>query len=302
MRLFGGERIQSLMTTLGLDDDQPIENRIITRSIENAQRKVEGRDFGIRKNVLQFDDVLNHQREIIYGQRSRVLNGESMREYIMGMIHESIASAFTQFLGTDTPDDWNLVGLRDYYMGWVTKPDDFIYSRDELSTLEKDKMCKDLTDRTVKIYEAREETFGEDVMRELERVFLLRVVDEHWMNHIDDMDALRQGIYLRAYGQRDPVVEYRREGYRMFNEMIDSIREDTIRLLLTVQIHRQEDVPTRQQAAPVQNLQHEGTPTSGSDNGPVKKMPIHVQKKPGRNDPCPCGSGKKYKNCHGRND
>ena len=301
MRLFGGERIQGLMDTLGLDDDMPIENRLITNSIENAQRKVEGKNFGIRKNVLQFDDVMNRQREIIYGQRRRVLDGESMRDYVLGMIRESIESAFTQFLSGDVPDAWNLVGLRDYYLGWVTKPDDYVYTRDELTALEKNEMLQKLTDRTIALYGAREEAFGEDVMRELERVIILRVVDEKWMDHIDAMDALRQGMYLRAYGQKDPVVEYRIEGFQMFEEMIGSIREDAVRLLLTVQIHRQEE-PVRQPVSPVQNTQHVGTPTSGTDEGPVKKMPIHVGKKPGRNDPCPCGSGKKYKNCCGRDD
>ncbi|ADU28169.1 preprotein translocase subunit SecA [Ethanoligenens harbinense] len=301
MRLFGGERIQGLMDTLGLDDDVPIENRLITNSIENAQRKVEGKNFGIRKNVLQFDDVMNRQREIIYGQRRRVLDGESMRDYVLGMVRESIESAFVQFVSGDVPDEWNLVGLRDYYMGWITKPDDYVYTRDELAALEKNEMLQKLIDRTAALYGAREEAFGEDVMRELERVIILRVVDEKWMDHIDAMDALRQGMYLRAYGQKDPVVEYRIEGFQMFEEMIGSIREDVVRLLLTVQIHRQEE-PVRQPVTPVQNTQHVGTPTSGTDDGPVKKMPIHVGKKPGRNDPCPCGSGKKYKNCCGRDD
>ncbi|MFT9076692.1 preprotein translocase subunit SecA [Ethanoligenens sp.] len=301
MRLFGGERIQGLMDTLGLDDDQPIENRLITSSIENAQRKVEGKNFGIRKNVLQFDDVMNRQREIIYGQRRRVLDGESMREYVMGMIKESVESAFAQFVGGDTPDVWNLIGLREYYMGWMTKPDDYVYTRDELAALEKKEMMQRLIDRTVQIYSAREEAFGEEVMRELERVILLRVVDEKWMDHIDAMDALRQGMYLRAYGQKDPVVEYRIEGFQMFDEMVASIREDAVRLLLTVQIHR-EEAPVREPVSPVQNTEHVGTPTSGTDDGPVKNKPIHVGKKPGRNDPCPCGSGKKYKNCCGRDD
>ncbi len=307
MRLFGGEKIQRLMDTLGVDDDMPIENRLITTSIENAQRKVEGKNFGIRKNVLQFDDVMNRQREVIYGERRRVLNGESMRGYVMNMVHESIESAFDQFLGGDTPDEWNFNGLRDYYMGWITKPDDFVFSRDDLAMLEKKELMENLVKRTEQLYEIREKAFGEDVMRELERVILLRVVDEKWMDHIDMMDALRDGMYLRAYGQQDPVVEYRREGFRRFEEMIFSIREETVRLLLTVQVRRTEE-PVRQAVMPSQTTEHHGSvPTSGAASGSQKaetpkKKPVRIGKKPGRNDPCPCGSGKKYKNCCGRDD
>lgn len=295
MRLFGGERIQGLMETLGLDDDQPIENRMLTGSIESAQRKVEGRNFGIRKNVLQFDDVMNRQREIIYKQRSEVLDGKSMKDYIQHMIDESIERSFEEFVGSDpTPDNWNLNGLRDYYLGWLTKEDDFDYDTDMLQEMKPEDIKDELLERAHKIYEQREKQFGEEIMRELERVILLRVVDEKWMNHIDAMDELRQGIYLRAYGQLDPVVEYRREGFEMFDEMVSAIREDTVRLMLTVQVKREEE-PKREQVA-------KPTVASHGDDEEEKKKPVRVGKKPGRNDPCPCGSGLKYKKCCGKDD
>ena len=295
MRLFGGDRIQGLMSTLGIDEEQPIENRMITRSIENAQEKVEGRNFGIRKNVLQYDDVMNRQREIIYGQRRRVLDGESMRDYVVQMIGESIDNAFDQFLGDPVHDNWNLSGLRDYFLGWLTGETDYHYTRDELQDLDKEELKEDLKNRAMEIYERREKEFGEELMRELERVILLRVVDEKWMDHIDAMDQLREGIGLRAYGQRDPVVEYRIEGFDMFDEMVASIREDTVRLILTVQVRREEE-PKREQVARPMVASH------GGDDSEEKKKPVRVAKKPGRNDPCPCGSGKKYKKCCGAKD
>lgn len=296
MRLFGGERIQGLMETLGIEEDQPIENKMLTNSIENAQRKVEGRNFGIRKNVLQFDDVMNRQREIIYKQRQQVLNGESMKDYILKMIEESIDRSYQQFIGNDpTPDNWNITGLRDYYLGWLTKEDDFDYDISELQELKPEEDIKEeLIERAHKMYEAREEMFGEEIMRELERVILLRVVDEKWMDHIDAMDELRQGIYLRAYAQQDPVVEYRREGYDMFDDMVAAIREDTVRLILTVQLRREEEPQREQVAQPI-------AASHGDDSEDTKK-PVKVGKKPGRNDPCPCGSGKKYKKCCGRDE
>jgi preprotein translocase subunit SecA len=294
MRLFGGDRIQGLMETLGLEEDQPIENRMLTTSIENAQRKVEGRNFGIRKNVLQFDDVMNKQREVIYGQRGQVLDGVSMRDYVVNMIDESLNRSFDQFIGTDPiPDNWNLIGLRDYYLGWLTKEDDFDYDREILQELHPEDIKDEVLERAHKMYEEREQLFGEEIMRELERVVLLRIVDEKWMNHIDAMDELRQGIYLRAYGQLDPVVEYRREGFEMFDEMVSAIREDTVRLMLTVQVRREEE-PKREQVL-------KPTVTSHGDDS-LEKKPVKVTKKPGRNDLCPCGSGLKYKKCCGKDD
>lgn len=293
MRLFGGEKIQHIMDALNLDEDEPIENKMLSNTIESAQRKVEGRNFGIRKNVLQYDDVMNRQREIIYGQRSQVLNGEDIHDNILQMIRENIQENVTAYLPeNEVHDNWNVDGLRDHYLGYITTPDDLRYSVNELADLQQEDVIRTLTDRALKLYEDREKMFGPDMLRELERVILLKTVDSKWIDHIDAMDELRRGIGLRAYAQRDPVVEYRLEGFDMFDEMIASIKEDTVKLLLTVRLKTQEE-PKREQVA---------KPTTASVGGDrtVKKQPVKKQKI-GRNDPCPCGSGKKYKKCCGMN-
>ena len=293
MRLFGGERINSLMEALGIDEDTPIENKMLTNSIESAQRKVEERNFGIRRDVLQYDDVMNRQREIIYSQRDKVLDGESVRDAIIGMIKESIESNVKQYTA-DAEDhgNWNLTGLRDYYAGWLTKDEDFRYTAQELEDIEQSDIIADLTDRAMEIYDGKEKQYGDQLMRELERVVLLKTVDRYWMDHIDNMDELRKGIHLRAYGQKDPVVMYRIEGFDMFDQMINAIREDTSHLMLTVQI-RTEEEPKREQVA---------KPTATSSDGTDAPRTVRktASQKVGRNDPCPCGSGKKYKKCCGR--
>ena len=297
MRLFGGERINSLMETLGIDEDTPIENRMLTGSIESAQRKIEERNFGIRRDVLQYDDVMNRQREIIYSQRDKVLDGESVRDSIVGMIKESIGESVKRYTSDDEAhDNWNLEGLRDYYAGWLAKEDDFRYTAQELEDAERDDITDMLYERAMKIYDDKEAQYGEEIMREMERVVLLKTVDRYWMDHIDNMDELRKGIHLRAYGQKDPVVLYRIEGFDMFDQMIASIREDTARLMLTVQVRTQEE-PKREQVAKVTGASAGG---DGSDKSrTVRKT---AAQKIGRNDPCPCGSGKKYKKCCGRGD
>ena len=295
MRLFGGERINNLMEMLGIDEDTPIENKMLTNSIESAQRKVEERNFGIRRNVLQFDDVMNRQRELIYSQRDKVLDGESVKDSIIGMIKEAIeANCKTYLASDDQHDTWNLEGLRDYYAGWLAKPDDFQYTPQELEDISREEIAQTLIDRAMTIYEGKEKQYGEGIMREIERVILLKTVDRYWMDHIDNMDELRKGIHLRAYGQKDPVVMYRLEGFDMFDQMISAIREDTSRLMLTVQIRTQEE-PKREQVA---------KPTATSSDGTDVKRPVRktVAQKVGRNDPCPCGSGKKYKKCCGAKD
>ena len=201
MRLFGGERIQNMMTMLKIDESQPIENKMLSNSIESAQRKVEGRNFGIRKNVLQYDDVMNRQREIIYGQRAKVLNGEDIHESILSMIKDTISETVSQYLSDDeVHDNWNITGLRDHYMGYLTGPDDLNYTVNELADIQKSDITEELTDRAMKRYEEREQQLGEKMLRELERVILLKVVDTKWIDHIDAMDELRRGISLRAYG------------------------------------------------------------------------------------------------------
>ena len=292
-RLFGGERINALMERLNVDENTPIENKMLTNTIEGAQRKIEGRNFAIRKSVLQFDDVMNRQREIIYTQRDQVLNGDNIKPQIMKMIEQAIETQIKQYLPeTDTRDDWNYKGRRDHYMGWLLTAQDFNYSKEELENLEPEYLKNQLFEKAKELYEKREAAFGEDITRELERVVLLKNVDSEWMDHIDAMEELQKGIRLRAYGQHDPVVEYRIEGFDMFDEMIATMRENTARMMLTVQVRSQEE-PKREQVA---------TPTSTSADATDKPCTIRKGKKPGRNDPCPCGSGKKYKKCCGRNE
>ena len=294
MRLFGGERVQSMMDTLGVEEDMPIENKLITNSIENAQKKIEGRNFESRKNVLRFDDVMNSQREIIYGQRQQVLSGQDVSESVRTMVKESIAANVGLYCVGEEPAEWNLTGLKDHYLGWLTKDGDFRFAEAELDKLEPAEITDTLVKRAEGILEDKEKRFTSPIMREVERTLLLRNVDTKWMNHIDAMEELRRGIYLRSYAQRDPVVEYRIEGFEMFDAMVESIREDTTKMLLTVEIRKEGDEPKRQQVA-------KPTGASGANDGSVKKQPVrNKEAKVGRNDPCPCGSGKKYKKCCGR--
>ena len=294
MRLFGGEKIQQMMDTLKLDEDTPIEHKILSNTIESAQRKVEARNFGIRKNVLQFDDVMNRQREIIYGQRSQVLDGEDMSAVIQKMIDDVVESTVNLYISDEeSRDHWNIDGLRDHFLGWITSDTDLRYDYDALNQLEKADIIETLKKLAHEKYARREEQLTPEIMRELERVVLLRNVDQKWMDHIDAMSELKQGIYLRSYGQRDPVVEYRLEGFEMFDEMIANIRQDTLKMLYLVQVRTGEG-PKREQVAKPMEASHGG-------DGSVKKQPVRktAAQKVGRNDPCPCGSGKKYKKCCG---
>ncbi len=288
MRLFGGDRVQSLMDTLGVDEDTPIENRMITNTIESAQKKIEGQNFSIRKNVLSFDDVMNSQRETIYGQRNQVLQGDDVSASVRAMMEESITETIAMYTSGETTAEWDLSGLRDHYRGWLCHDGDFAYSDEELAKLTREELNKLLIDRATKICTDKETRYGSQMMRELERVVLLKTVDMKWMEHIDNMDELRKGIYLRSYGQRNPVVEYRIEGFDMFDDMIASIREDTTRLLLTVEIRTKEE-PKREQVAVPMGEGVGGTKTNTKTPAKVIKI--------GRNDPCPCGSGLKWKKC-----
>ena len=292
MRLFGGERVQSLMDSLGVEEDMPIENKILSNTIESSQRKIEGRNFQIRKNVLQYDDVMNRQREIIYSQRAKVLDGEDLDASIRSMADELVSETVDRFLLDDgIKDEWDLESLRNFFLGWVTTAEDLRYDARQLEEVSKEEIKQLLKDRISGLYQKREAQFGPKMMRDLERMLLLRNVDRKWMDHIDDMEALKQGIGLRGLAQRDPVVEYRMEGFEMFDAMIGSIREDTVKMLLTVQVKTEEEVRREQVAKPL---------TTKGD-GSEKPQPAKNQgKKIGRNDPCPCGSGKKYKKCCGR--
>lgn len=291
MRLFGSERISRVVETLGLEEDQPIEHSMLTGAIENAQKRVEGRNFQIRKHVLQYDDVMNQQREVIYGQRQKVLGGESVKESILKMLDEVVDSAVLRFTGeTDVADDWNLEGLISYLESVFVPQGALTISRDELEFITKEELKEKALKIGYELYEQREEEFGSNNMRELERVVLLQVVDRKWMDHIDDMDQLRNGINLRAYAQRDPVIEYKFEGFNMFEEMIASIGEDTVKFIFHARI---EAPPEREQVA---------EPTSAGLAGENVKKTVKKAEKIGRNDPCPCGSGKKYKKCCGADE
>jgi len=295
MRLFGGERLYNMMDRLKIDDDMPIEAGMVSNAIENAQSKVESRNFSIRKNVLQYDEVMNNQRQIIYGQRDQVLDGQDMKAAILKMIEEAVAERVKTYLPENVPhDDWDLQGLRDHYMGWLIGEDDLNYNSREIEDLEPEFAKEVLWKKAQELYEKREEEFTPPVMRELERVVLLKTVDQEWMDHIDAMEQLQEGIRLRAYAQQDPVVEYRLEGFDMFDAMIASIREQTAKAILTVRL-RTKEAPQREQVA-------KETGAGAARDKVVKRQPLKKAPKPGRNDPCPCGSGKKYKKCCGRNE
>ena len=249
MRIFGGDRVQSLMDSLGLDEDVPIENKLITNTIESAQKKLEASNFAIRKQVLQYDDVMNQQREIIYKQRQMVLDGEDISGKLHEMMRQAIDDACTNYLNGETADDWDFAGLRRHFMNWLCLPTDFNYTTEQLGDLTKEGIADELYKRGMDILTAKEKRYGAKTMRELERICLLRNVDSKWMEHIDNMDQLKQGMGLRGYGQHDPVVEYRIEGFAMFDEMIASIREDAVHMLLTIEIRQQNAEPKREQIA-----------------------------------------------------
>lgn len=288
MRLFGSERLIGMFNALGIPEGQEIEHKALTNAIESAQKKIENNNFGIRKNLLEYDQVMNEQREIIYEERRRVLNGESMRDVIYKMITDITENAVDIVIGDDTDyDDWNLEELNTLLLPTIPlKP----VNRGRINTPKKNALKQQLKEEAVKLYEAKEAEFPEpEAIRELERVILLKIIDRKWMDHIDDMDQLRQGVGLQAYGQRDPLVEYKLSGYEMFDEMTQNIREETVRLLFHVRVEQKVE---REQVAKV-------TGTNKDDSvakAPVKRDVAKVYP----NDPCPCGSGKKYKQCCGR--
>ena len=330
MRLFGGDRMRMMLDRLNVDEDMPIENRMLTNIIEGSQEKVEMRNFGIRKDVLQYDDVLNRQREIIYTQRDQVLNGENLHDTIIKMIDDNVDEAVKRFLPDDIRDNWNINGLIDTYYDWaITDRAKYQFSQSDLEVIEPDEIKNMIVEDAMEIYSANEKLLPEETIREMERVYLLRSVDTYWMEHIDNMEQLKAGIHLRSYGQHDPVVEYRLEGFDMFDEMIASIREDTIKLMLTQPKRIYEQQKRREAIAAAKRLAAQKaagaaasddddrsdvvakalkreqvakpTATSGDGTDSANKT-IRKGKKVGRNDPCPCGSGKKYKKCCGRDE
>ncbi|WP_127837040.1 preprotein translocase subunit SecA [Clostridium prolinivorans] len=287
MRIFGSERLQSMVERLGLQDDEAIESKMVSSAIENAQKKVEGNNFDIRKTLLGYDDVMNTQREIIYKQRSQVLEGENLKEQIQDMIKDVINSAVDSHISGIEEEFEDDLSKLIAYLDEICIPKSFI-SIEELKDMGNEAIKEKLIEIALDIYKKKEEEFTPEQMREIERVILLRVVDSKWMDHIDNMDHLKQGIGLRAYKQQDPVQAYQFEGSEMFNEMIYNIKLDTVKYLFHVQI---EKAPEREKVA---------VETSTNAEQSLPKQPIKKDKKIGRNDPCPCGSGKKYKNCCGR--
>lgn len=300
MRLFGSDNIASIMDKLGMEEDEPIEHKLISRSIEQAQKKVEGRNFDIRKHVLEYDDVMNQQREVIYGQRRQILTGENLRENILGMIYKIIDECMEQYANEKLyPEEWDMDGL--------IKECNEIYApegslvKEELEQLSRDELKETLRNTAEEAYKSRETMFGEDSMRELEKVVMLKVVDSKWMEHLDHMDMLREGINLRAYGQRNPLIEYKVEAYDMFQMMIDTIQEDIAKLMFRVNIMTAEQQPEDHLANAKETRGVDEVAQGSSEEAEeVKQTPIRNSDTTGRNDLCPCGSGKKYKKCCGK--
>ena len=334
MRIFGGERMGAILNTMKVEENMPIENRMLTNILESSQQKVESRNFAIRKSVLDYDDVMNRQREIIYGQRNEVLDGKDIHDTVVKMVDDTIENNVNLFCATDLDkDNWNLSSLNETYRGWlVTDATQFRFTTDELEKTDKADLVAELRRRAMALYDENEQLVGSEAMREMERIYLLKSVDTYWMEHIDNMDQLKQGIRLRAYGQRDPVVEFRLEGFDMFDEMIESIKQDTAKLILVaprrvyeIQKRRAEQERIRREMEEKAAAAHQVILKNGEEEKPrpsaiemslkreqvakpsefsgdgtlsTNKTVVKNKKKPGPNEPCWCGSGKKYKKCH----
>ncbi|AJS60360.1 preprotein translocase subunit SecA [Paenibacillus sp. IHBB 10380] len=286
MKRFGADNVLAMMDRLGFEEDQPIESKMISRAVESAQKRVEGNNFDVRKNVLQYDDVMNQQREIIYKQRREIMESEDIKDIVMEMIKPVIDRVVAAHCVDDIPENWELQEVADYVNSKLLDED--AVTRDNLWGKEPDEIVEYIFDRVVTKYNEREERIGSELVREFEKVIVLRSVDSKWMDHIDAMDQLRQGIHLRAYGGTDPLREYQFEGFEMFNEMTANIQEEVSTYVMKAQIEG------NQERQPV--IEENKISTNGE---PAEKNPVHVGQQIGRNDPCPCGSGKKFKQCHG---
>ena len=294
MRLFGGERVMGMMEKWGVDEDTPIEQKVLSNAIESAQKKIESRNFQSRKNTLEFDDVMHTQRALIYEQRKQVLDGVDLKESMQKLIHTSIADhAASSAAHSDYITQAVFADMCAPYLGLFLQPDTFSFTDQELEGMSVDQATELLYAKAMEAYEAKEAEVTAPIMRELERVVMLRVVDEYWMDHISAMDELRKGINLRAYAQEKPTDAYKREGYEMFSEMIAAIQSETLRRMYLVRVRKDEEIKRERVA------KESGENAGGDDS--LKKQPRKV-KKVGRNDPCPCGSGLKYKKCCGRNE
>ena len=294
MRLFGSEKYMGMVESMGMDDETPLEFKMLSGAIESAQKRVEGRNFDTRKQVLQYDDVMNKQREIIYGQRREVIEGKDIRDNILKMIEVYVTDMVNRYtMEGEFPDDWNLQGLIEEAEKIFLEPGKISYSRDDLESLTREDLLETFIQEAVHAYEQKEAELGNDYMRELERVIMLQVVDTKWMDHIDEMDQLKQGIWLRSYGQKDPVMEYKNVGSELFDDMVQSIKMDTAKYVLTAKVRT--ELKREEVAKPTS----EGRESLPGEKPVQKNQPVRVNKV-GRNDPCPCGSGLKYKKCCGK--
>lgn len=294
MRRFGSENMQNMLNKMGMEEDTPLESRMVSRAVEQAQKRVEGHNFDARKQILEYDDVMREQRDIIYEQRMEVLESENLEEIVQGMIHNVVDRTVARFTSEEeVPEDWDLAGLvaelnaMVLYSGDITQNDLYGLEQDEIQELVKGKAAAN--------YKAKEAEIGEEKMREFEKVIMLRAVDRKWMNHIDQMDQLRQGIHLRAYGQSNPLRDYRFEGYNMFEDMVASIEEEVSRYAIKARLKNnmeREAVADESKSKAVHG-------NNNKEEAKKKKQPIRKAKQAGRNEPCPCGSGKKYKHCCG---
>ena len=295
MRLFGSDRLMAMVEKIGMDDDMPIEHKMLSKSIEGAQKKVEGKNFSIRKHVLQYDDVMNKQREIIYKERRNVLEGEDVHSEILDMIDKTIDRVLSYYIPEGSyPESWDLKALEERFVN-IFHPDKKV-EVGNVEDLTKESLKEIIKNEALRLYDEKEKLVGEERMRELERIILLQVVDSKWMDHIDAMDQLRQGIGLRAIGQEDPVRAYQIEGFEMFDEMIQSIQEETLNYIYGFQVRIEAQPIERKQMVDMDKLEQKG----GSETEEEGPKQIKTDKVVGRNDLCPCGSGKKYKKCCGK--
>ena len=289
MRIFGSERVKKMVESLGLEEDQPIEAKMLSNAIENAQKNLESRNFDSRKHVLQYDEVMNEQRKIIYAQRQKVLNGEDISDTIKDMIDSVIESALDDYIGiSEIPEEWNIRAIVEFANIYLRANGEFSVPEEDMETITRADIKDDLHELALKRYDMQEQIFGEN-MRELERVIMLKVVDTLWMDHLDEMEHVKREIGLRAYGQHDPVMEYKNVGAELYQGMLDAIKRDTVRYVLSAMPRI--EIKREQVAKPLD---------TGGD-GSLKNTGAKAKKEPGRNDPCPCGSGKKYKHCCGKN-
>ena len=294
MRLFGSDRISAMVERLGLDEDTPIDAKILSGSIESAQKKLEDQNFNRRKNVLSYDDVMNQQRTVIYNQRNEVLDNADLKDKIHSMIEGTLDDAVDAYLHEDNIEQWDIEGLKAKYMGLLCTTDDFKDIGSDLAAA-RENIRKTLKDRANELYAKKEEVFGSDKMREIERIVLLQNVDKKWMDHLESMDSLMEMIGLQAYAQRNPISEYRLVGADLFDEMITNIRDDTARMIMSVMPKPQVELKRVEVAKPVAANYSDSSPKQ------VNKPIVNKVQKVGRNDPCPCGSGKKFKKCCGAN-